>query len=245
MSTAVPCWGRSFSPYASFGQVPGSEVANALRRQFQRWGLPACLRVDNGTPWGNWNDLPTAFGLWVVGLGITWHWNDPRCPQQNPKIERSQRTGKRWAEPKRSTSVAELQARLDDADRIHREKYRQRSGKSRLELFPELHHSGRPYTRTWEDRHWSLPLVIEHLSEYVAIRKVSTTGHISVYDHGHYVGKQFARQWVQVQLDPEACDWLIADERDRVIRRVPAPQISREKIVKMSFRKPRHKKSRA
>ena len=32
-------------------------------------------------------DLPTPFALWLIGLGITLHWNDPCCPQQNPKIE--------------------------------------------------------------------------------------------------------------------------------------------------------------
>ncbi len=241
MNTVVPCLARSFSPHVTFGQVPVTAVAQALRQQFQRWGLPTCLRVDNGVPWGNWNDLPTPFALWVVGLGVQWHWNDPRCPQQNPKIERAQGTGKRWAEPKRCRSVAELQAHLDDADRIHREKYRHRGGKSRLELFPELHHSGRRYTPVWEKRHWSLPCVVEHLSEYVAIRTVAATGHVSVYDHGRYVGKEFIGQAVKVQFDPDAHDWLISDRNDLEIRHHPAPEITCEQIVKMTFRKKRHK----
>jgi hypothetical protein len=241
MSTRARFWGRSFFPYATFGQVPVTEVANALRLQFLRWGMPERLRVDNGTPWGNWNDLPTPFALWVVGLGVAWHWNDPNCPQQNPKIERSQGTGKRWAEPKRCPSVAELQRRLNEADRNHRERYRTPGGKSRLELFPELRHSGRHYTATWEKRHWSLPRVVEHLSEYIAIRAVCASGHISVYDHGRYVGKQFVGQMVKVQFDPDAHAWLIADRNDREIRRQSAPEISREQIVKMTFRKTRHK----
>lgn len=241
MSTVARSWAQSFSPYATFGEVPVTAVADALRLEFTRWGMPARLRVDNGTPWGNWNDLPTPFALWAVGLGIAWHWNDPRCPQQNPKIERSQGTGKRWAEPKQCGSVAELQQRLDEADRNHREKYRQRGGKSRLELFPELHHSGRPYTAAWEKKHWSMLRVEEHLSEYVAIRTVSATGHITVYDRGRYVGKQHVGQVVQVQYDPDAHDWLIADRQHREIRHHPAPEISRAEIVKMSFRKKRHK----
>lgn len=220
-----------------------TEVAHALRLEFTRWGMPAQLRVDNGTPWGNWNDLPTPFALWTVGLGVDWHWNDPCCPQQNPKIERSQSTGKRWAEPKRCQSVAELQERLDHADRNHREHYRPRGRKSRLELFPDLQHSGRKYTRTWEDRHWSLSRVVEHMSEYVAIRTVCATGHISVYDHGRYVGKQFIGQAVKVQFDPDAHAWLIADRNDQAIRHHPAPEITREQIFKMSFRKQRHSKN--
>ena len=218
-----------------------TEVANALRLYFQRWGMPLRLRVDNGTPWGNWNDLPTPFALWVVGLGVGWNWNDPCCPQQNPKIERSQGTGKRWAEPRQCRSVAELQTRLDEADCNHREHCRLRDGQTRWEMFPELKHSGRKYTQGWEDRHWSLLLVEAHLAEYVATRLVSSTGHVTVYDHGRYVGKQFIGQTVRVQYDPDAHDWLIADRNDKEIRHHTAPEISHAEIIKMSFRKKRHK----
>ena len=238
-NTAAPCWARSFSPYATFGQVPVTEVAHALRLQFLRWGKPVRLRVDNGTPWGNWNDLPTPFALWLVGLGLTLHWNDPGCPQQNPKIERAQGTGKRWGVPDRCQSVAELQANLDEADRIHREEYPTRAGGTRLELFPGLRHSGRTYTRAWEERAWSLRLVETQLSEYVAIRKVCASGHVTVYDHGRYVGKQYQGRYVQVQYDPDGHAWLISDEAGREIRRHAAPEITRERIVKLTFRKKR------
>lgn len=83
-------------------------MQQALRRPFGRWGLPGCLRVDNGSPWGSRNALPTLFALWVVGLGVRWHWNDPHCPQQNPKGERSQGTSQRWVEPGTCRSPAEL-----------------------------------------------------------------------------------------------------------------------------------------
>jgi hypothetical protein len=239
MNTPAPCWARWFSPLASFGAVPVSNVADALRQQFLRWGMPQWLRVDNGTPWGNWNDLPTPFALWVVGLGIQWHWNDPCCPQQNPKVERSQGTGKRWAEPRQCHSAAELQNRLNEADRNHRERYRLRGGKSRMELFPELRYSGRRYSRAWEKRNWSLQRIEDQLSEYVIIRCVSSSGHVSVYDHGRYLGKQYSGQQVQVQFDPDDHSWCISDARGCELRRHPAPEISRDSIVKMIFRRER------
>jgi hypothetical protein len=224
--------------------VPVTKVRDALRQQFLRWGLPVWLRVDNGVPWGNWNDLPTAFALWLIGIGVSWHWNDACCPKQNPKIERAQRTGQCWGDPKSCRSVAQLQANLDDADRYHREKQRlTKLKKTRRELFPELAHSGRRYTRTWEERHWSLARVQEHLSEYVAVRRVCSSGHISVYDHGRYVGKQYEGQPVQVQYDPDQQVWVIRDSLEREIRCVPAPEINPAKINELSFRKPRHKKS--
>jgi hypothetical protein len=218
--------------------VPVAEVREALRRQFGRWGLPGGLRLDNGVPWGNWNDLPTPLALWLVGLGVPPHFNDPGRPTQNPKIERAQGTGQRWAEPGRCASVAELQANLDEADRIHREEYvTPPAVASRLELFPELRHSGRRYTRAGERRAWSLAAVEAHLSAYVAVRRVSATRHATVYDRGRYVGQQHAGSYVQVQYDPQRHGWLIADGEGRELRRHPAPEITREQIAKLTFRK--------
>jgi hypothetical protein len=215
--------------------VPLRAVQQALRQQFGRWGLPHCLRVDNGVPWGSFNDLPTAFALWVVGLGVRWHWNDPRCPQQNPKVERAQGTGKRWAEPGACGTVAELQARLDEADRLQREEYPTRAGGSRLELFPGLRHWGRKYTRAWEERAWSLDLVEAHLAEYVGVRRVGSGGNVGIYDRARYVGRQHAGQHVLVQYDPQAHGWLISDQQGRELRRHEAPEISREQIARMTF----------
>jgi hypothetical protein len=216
------------------------EVRDALRRHWRLWGMPETLRVDNGVPWGNWNDLPTPFALWALGVGLSWHWNDPACPQQNPKIERSQGTGKRWSEPRQCRSVAELQDRMDEADRIQREYYPTPStGKSRMELFPELQHSGRPYTTRWEERTWSLARVEQHLAEYVASRRVAKSGHVTLYYHHRYVGMQYVGHGVQVQYDPDSHEWLISDAEGREIRRHPAPEISRPEINKLTFRKPR------
>jgi hypothetical protein len=239
MSFRVPCWARWFSPHATFGAVPVTAVRDALRQHWRRWGRPQTLRVDNGTPWGNWNDLPTPFALWVLGLGIAWHWNDPCRPQQNPKIERSQGTGKRWSEPGRCHSPVQLQANLDEADRIQRDEYPTPAGGSRWELFPGLRHSGRKYTLAWEEHTWSLRLVETHLAEYVAIRKVGASGHITLYDHGRYIGKQYQGHYVQVQYDPDRHQWLIADQHGREIRRHVAPEITQEEIVKLTFRKKR------
>src|SRR5207244_13126299 len=170
--------------------VPASAVQTVLRQQFRRWGLPNAFRVDNGNPWGNWSDLPTALALWLIGLGLQVHWNDPCCPQQNGKVERSQGTGKRWAEPGRCRDVAELQARLQEADQIQRECYPAVAGLSRLAAFPQLHHSGRRYTRRWEKESWSLVQVCQHMAEYVVPRVVSS-GRVTLYDQRYYVGRAY------------------------------------------------------
>ena len=152
------------------------------------------------------------------------------------KIERSQGTGKRWSEPSQCTSVAQLQHRMDEADTIHREAYPIVGGKTRLELFPQLRHSGHKYTRSWETRTWTVVRVQDHLSEYGATRRVCSTGHIQVYYRSHYVGKQYHGQHVQVQYDPQTHEWMVSDREGRQIRRYPAVEITREQIHRLTFR---------
>ena len=57
-------------------------------------------------------DLPSELTLWLLGLDMGITFNPPRCPQDNGVIERSQGTGKRWAEPGACANAAELQRRL-------------------------------------------------------------------------------------------------------------------------------------
>jgi hypothetical protein len=224
----------------TFAQVPIPHVQQAIRRHWRRWGRPNALRVDNGLPWGSWNDLPTFFALWLAGLSIRLVFNDPCCPQQNPKIERSQGTGKRWGEPGLCHSVKELQANLDQADCDHRERY-PTVAESRMELFPSLRHSGQHYDLTWERRTWSLTLAEQYLAEFVAIRKVSSSGHICVYDANQYIGVQLKGEHVQVQYDPDQNQWIVSNKEGREIRRLLAPEINRENLVKAACPKRRKK----
>jgi hypothetical protein len=218
--------------------VPVTAVQAVLRRQFRRWGLPNAFRVDNGNPWGNWSDLPTALALWLIGLGLDVYWNDPCCPQQNGKVERSQGTGKRWAEPGRCQTVAELQRHLDEVDHIQRECYPAVGGLSRLAAFPQLRHSGRVYTQKWEAQSWSLERVQHHLADYVVPRIVHS-GRVIVYDNGYYVSRKYDRQTLYVHLDPDSGQWVITDVEGRALRQHEAREITRERIVKLNLQDPK------
>jgi len=112
------------------------------------------MRVDNGTPWGSSDDVPTPLALWLVGLGVVMHWNDPSCPQQNGVVERSMGTFKDWSEPRTCQSVEQWQERLDREERVYREEYptehmadytlqRTVSGNGRLSLFNRSYYAGR------------------------------------------------------------------------------------------------------
>lgn len=201
-----------------------------LRRAFERWGLPRRLRVDNGQPWGSRSDLPPALALWLIGLGVAMIWNDPRRPQQNGVVERSQGTAKRWAEPQACRTPAELQGRLDEDDVLQRERYPVARGRSRWDLFPELAHSGRPYREADEVGAWRLGRVRDHLAESAVPRRVDSQGKVSIYNRNLYVGVRYAGQDVWVQFDPGRGEWLINSDAGQQLRTQPAPEIDAESI---------------
>lgn len=241
MITRARSWGRTFFPQGYFAQVPAPEVQAAIRQQFGRWGLPGWLRVDNGHPWGNYNDLPTALSLWLVGLGVQVHWNEPCRPQQNAKVERSQGTGSRWAEPWTCRTAAALQARLDREDQVQRERYpSQPGGRSRLAAYPGLLQVRQRYTWRWEQRQWDLQRAVQHLAEYQAARKVSSAGHVAVYDHAYFVGRAYTGQTVYVQLNPDTREWIISDAQGREVRKHAAHQITRARLMALDLARDRN-----
>jgi hypothetical protein len=192
------------------------------------------LRVDNGTPWGATDGLPTALVLWLAGLGVAVAHNRAGRPQENGVVERSQGTGKNWAEPGQCERPEELQRRVDEADARQRESYPYRQGKSRMEVFPGLRHSGRFYSAAWERRHWSLASAEGLLAEVVVERQVDKSGCVSLYSRNRYVGKTWAGRSVWVRYDPQGHRWMFSDSDNRLLAHQQAPELSRERIVNLT-----------
>jgi hypothetical protein len=218
--------------------LPAVHSQEALRQAWTQWGLPGRLRLDNGIPWGSWNDLPTALGLWVVGLGVDLLFNPPGKPQHNGVVEKSQDTGQRWAEPEAAQTVEQLQGCLDEMDHIQREEYPSFVSQSRMAVFPQLVHSGRAYSKAWEQRNWSLKRAEAYLAEKVAVRKANRQGQVSVYNRNYCLGVLHKEKSVFVQYDPQQHAWLFADEQGRQLRHVPAPEISRKRILALDVSAP-------
>ena len=225
---------RSFPP-SVWNQVPPTTVQAQFRQVFARWGLPVALRLDNGLPWANWNDLPMALALWLVGLGVELIFNPPRQPQYNGVVEKSQDTGQRWCEPHACRTAAELQARLDGMDRRQREEYPSLQGRSRLQVFPELRQSLRPYTAAWERAAWDVGRAQDYLAGFVAVRQANKRGQVSIYNRRVSVGARHRGQQVVVQYDAEGQLWLLADAAGRPLREVPASEICRQRILALDI----------
>jgi hypothetical protein len=209
--------------------VPARETLAALRRAFARWGRPCRIRVDNGYPWISTGDLPTELGLWLLGLGVELAPNRPRRPQDNGVVECSQNTGKRWAEPSRCRSAAELQRNLDAMDRHQREAFPD-AAHSRSRLFPGLSRSGRTYSRSREAGLWRAGRLRESPADYVVVRRINARGLVSVYNRNYYVGRRHAGRSAYVRLDAAGGDWLFELTDGPSLGRQPAG-LTREAIV--------------
>lgn len=66
-------------------------VARVLRQLFERYGLPAEMLMDNGSPWGKAQEL-SVLALWLIRLGIRITHGRARHPQTQGKDERFHRT---------------------------------------------------------------------------------------------------------------------------------------------------------
>jgi Integrase core domain. len=235
MSAVGRCWKQSFSPLRYWGAVAASDVQSALRGAFTRWGLPSGLRVDNGQPWGSSAELPTALALWVIGLGVSMHWNRPYHAQANAKVERSHGVAAQWAEPARCADAQALQAHLQWAKTIQREHYPACDGRSRRQAYPELAHSGRSYTSEQEVSLWDATRVYRLLAQGQWLRRVGSGGQISIYDWSLWVGSRYRGQTVFVRFDPDQVAWRISDHNGQLLACPPAPYLSRENMLALQI----------
>jgi hypothetical protein len=213
-----------------FNCVLPSAVRDGMREAWLIWGRSEKFRLDNGWPWGGWFEFPTPLALDLAGFGFGLDYNDPRSPRQNAVVERSHQTTQGWVEPSTCADAAELQRRCDEMDQIQRAEYPHLGAKSRLEMYPGLAHSGRPYSADWERDNWSLQGVKEYLAIHVAQRRVSEKGQVKVYDRRYQVGRVNGGKTALVQYDSESGDWLFSSEEGVLWCRHPAEQIAAETV---------------
>lgn len=225
-----------------WADVTPQQVQDALRRAFARWGKPARIRVDNGYPWGTTGGLPTCIALWLAGLGVLVVNIPTRRPQYNGVVERSQGTAARWAEPWACQDARQLQARVDEEDRVQRQEYAEPGGQSRLEAFPGLLHSGRAYAQSAEAAVWDLEGALAYLGQWEVRRQIDRKGQLSVCDRRYYVGVAFSQQRVRVRLDAASVAWVVRSEGGQELARLQARALSRQEILAYNVCRPKRRR---
>jgi transposase InsO family protein len=102
-------------------------VQAVLTDVFRRYGLPERMLMDNGAPWGDELDQPwTAFGVWLLRLGVAVSHGRPYHPQTQGKDERFHRTlkaevigGRAWRDLAHCAGAFEAWRHIYNAERPH------------------------------------------------------------------------------------------------------------------------------
>lgn len=172
------------------------DVQPALTDCFRQFGLPVCISVDNGPPWGNMqrDDRLTEFGVWLIRLGIRLSHATPRHPQTNGKAERFHRTLD--VELIQRRAFGSLQEAQSAFDRF-RLCYNHVRPHEALGLKPPATRY-RASPRTFPEK---LPPI--EYPDGVPVRKVDCTGHICFEKRRIRVSKALRGQFVALQPDPQ------------------------------------------
>jgi hypothetical protein len=179
-----------------------------INKCFARWGLPVCIKIDNGLPFVLPKQLkiPTLTNLWWIGLGIEVIQNHINCPQENGAVECSQGVFYNWSNPKGCHTVEELQTRLDKESDFQRNYYRMpnRAKFTRIELYPELEQNARPYNPA----NFKMHKVDQFLSQQLWSRTVKKNGEVKIFGCFIYLGTKYAKEQVTITFDPIERKWL-------------------------------------
>jgi hypothetical protein len=217
------------------------DIQAMFRRIFGRWGRPDRVRVDNGYPWGGTRDLPSELALWLIGLGVEPIWNPPGRPTCNPKVERCNGLAQQWGEVQTCTTWQQAAQALAWVGRVQRERYPAIRGRTRAAAFPQLATPRRAYHRGQERALCDLSRVDAFLAGGCWRRRADCNGVISLYGHGRSIGRAWARQDVVVRFDAASRCWWVALASGDVITRLPAFELTRDRIVALAVGRRRKK----
>jgi transposase InsO family protein len=180
------------------GNEQESTVRTRLTAAFRRYGLPFCMLMDNGSPWGaTGGQAFTHFTVWLLRLGLRVTHGRPYHPQTQGKDERFHRTLQ--AEVVRSGSFCDL-AECQRAFDAWRQVYNQERPHQAIGLdTPSTRYRVSP--RSFPEQ---LPAI-----EYPAgdiVRKTDSQGFISLKNRLWRIGTPFRGQPIALRAtDKDGC----------------------------------------
>lgn len=173
----------------------GVTVQGALTRTFRQYGLPLCMLMDNGSPWGDDAGSPyTPFTVWLMHLGVAVSHARVRHPQTLGKDERFHRTLK--AEVLATAELTDLRQAQQHFDRW-REIYNFERPHEAIQMStPASRYRASP-------RHFPEPLPPIEYDPTDTVRRVQSNGWLSYRGRMLRVSKAFRGYPVALRPNPE------------------------------------------
>jgi hypothetical protein len=200
---------------------------------FQKWGLPAAIRTDNGHPFGvPTRDAVPIMSLWLIAWGIQPILNRPRRPQENANVERNQGTAARWAEVENCPNIEILQIRLDEVADYQTNRYpvRKIGDIPRSVLFQDIHQIKRPFDESLFD----VTKAYEYLAKSIYYRKVCAVGTICIHSKSFQTGYKYRGKFVSVIFNPAQIAWIVSDDNQNIIKVIPDDRFSRDNLFNLT-----------
>jgi transposase InsO family protein len=204
----------------AFAAPDGAATQARLARAFAEYGLPACLRSDNGPPFAG----PGLAGLsqlnvWCLKLGIAIEHIAPGRPDQNGSHEQFHRILKAYTIRPPAHSLRGQQRRFDA---FRHEYNHERPHQALADTVPARHYQ--PSPRQWSGR---VPRV-EYPGHWEP-RRVQPNGRISFAGASIFLSRALAGEWVALEEVDEGtwtiyfstvplARWLTTTHRLRPIR---------------------------
>lgn len=209
--------------------LSSQEVIEVCRQAFTRWGvLPEAIRTDHGACFcsPDADSFPTAFTLYLWGLGIEHELIPLRRPAANGGIERDQRT---LSENFLADYTFQSHARLArDAQAFGQFRNRfvpSRSircrGQTPLAVAQQLPCHAVAYHPRWEARLFDLQRIYEHLAPLRWQRTVNSSGYLTLGCHKYYVGHSYRHQVVHLRFERATREVVGSTARAGDVKRWP------------------------
>lgn len=228
------CYERSLFPHRVIRSLSKQDLRELLLEAFQKWGMPAAIRTDNGSPLGapSRRVLPLV-SLWLAAWGVRHILNRPRMPTDNPNVENNQATSARWAEIHTCKDLVEVEAKLEEAALYQRDHFKVSRLKkvTRRALYNRLYDNPRPFNQVKFDPQKAYDL----LAKAIYPRKISANGVITIYDKPFSIGAKHRGLIVFVNFDPLNQQWICLDQHQQIIKTLPDPRFSRQNLYNLNL----------
>lgn len=204
---SYPCWVGD----QRLTHRPSTEdYQQALRLGFSDWGLPDRISVDHDAVFydnDNPSPYPTRFHLWLIGLGIGLCFGRKGIATDQAMTERSHQLWDRQVLRGQSYDTWKalywaLRKRRDFLN--HQLPCSSLGGKPIDEVYPHIYRPRRLYRPEWEEDIFEPERIHQYLAQSRWFRRVSSVGEISLGGKVYGLGKEWARDEIEITFDPDA-----------------------------------------